>query len=357
MGCLLFASSVQAHDGPHDHAGPGAARMAATANSFLKSLTPEQRERTIFPMDSSATVSQERSFWQYIPSDDIPGRYGHPRRGLTLKEMTPHQKHLASALLSAGLTQQGYIKATTIMSLEDVLRIIENDTKSRRDPEKYHFSIFGEPSADGTWAYRIEGHHVSLHFTVVKGRAVGAPTFFGSNPAEVRTGPRAGLRILGAEEDKARALLDSLTPAQRKTAIVAETAYPDILTTNDRQAALKGQPSGLEASQMNPAQRKLLHALITEYIDNVSDEMAEKRRKQLAAAGVRISFAWAGPVQRGAKHYYRVQAPAFLIEYDNTQNEGNHVHAVWRDFQGDWGRDLLQEHYKSASASHGHDHK
>ncbi len=337
----LTVSLLSAHD--------AAPRMAATARTFLASLTPEQKARVVFPFEG-----EERFFWHYIPTDDIPKTYNRPRRGLTLAEMTPAQKHLAEALLSAGLSQQGYIKASTIMSLEDILRVIEKDTKGRRDPEKYHFSIFGEPSDNGTWAYRIEGHHVSVHFTVVKGKAVGNPTFFGSNPAEVREGPRAGLRVLGAEEDKARALLNALTPEQLKVAIVAGEAYRDILTERSRKAALQGQPSGLPATKMTPAQRKLLSALIDEYIDNVPDELAEQRRARLKAAGSQIHFAWAGVVEKGGPHYYRVQAPGFLIEYDNTQNNANHIHSVWRDFEGDFGLDLLQEHYSTAPAGHGH---
>lgn len=326
--------------------------MAATAKTFLASLTPEQKQRCVFPLKD-----ESRMFWHYIPSDDIPKRYGHPRAGLTLKEMSSHQKHLASALLSAGLSQQGYIKTSTIMSLEDVLRILENDTKGRRDPERYHFSIFGEPSDGGTWAYRVEGHHVSLHFTVVKGHAVGAPTFLGSNPAEVRTGPLTGLRALGAEEDKGRAVMESLTPEQRKAALVSEKAYPDILTEQHRKAALQGQPSGLHASRMTPAQRKLLETLLLEYAENVSGEMAAHRREQIRKAGANLFFAWAGTVEKGGPHYYRVQAPLFLVEYDNTQNGANHIHSVWRDFDGDFALDLLKQHYSSAPASHGHDRK
>lgn len=339
----LLAAPATAH--PH-HARP---RMVQTAKQFIASLTPEQREQTLFRFDD-----EERFFWQYIPTDDIPGRYGRPRKGLMLREMTPAQKHLAAALLSAGLSQQGYIKATTIMSLEDVLRVIEKDMKGRRDPEKYHFSIFGEPADEGAWGYRIEGHHVSLHFTVVKGRAVGNPTFLGSNPAEVRTGPHAGLRVLAAEEDHARALLAALTPEQRKAAIVSEKAPADILTAADRQAALKGQPSGLKAAAMNAEQLKLLETLITEYIDNLPAELAGQRQERLKAAGRELWFAWAGSVERGGPHYYRVQGPTFLIEYDNTQNQANHIHTVWRDFNGDWGVDLLKEHYATSPAAHGH---
>ena len=341
---LLCALGIPAHDTPS-----ALPRMVFTARNFLASLTPEQRESVVFPFQD-----EERFFWHYIPSADIPGRYGRPRKGLTLKEMSSHQKALAAALLSAGLSQQGYIKATTIMSLEDILRIMENDTKGRRDPERYHFSVFGEPSETGPWAYRIEGHHVSLHFTVAKGRVVGNPTFFGSNPAEVREGPRKGLRILGAEEDKARALLDALSPAQRKTCVVSETAYPDILTERTRKAALEGQPSGLRASEMTSDQRRLLDVLLDEYVDNLPGELAAQRRSRISESGDRIWFAWAGVIERGGPHYYRIQSPTFLVEYDNTQNGANHIHTVWRDFEDDFGVDLLAEHYRTAPPGHGH---
>lgn len=341
---LLCALGCAAHD--TSNVLP---RMVFTARNFLASLTPEQRERTVFAFEN-----EERFFWHYIPSADIPGRYGRPRNGLTLKEMSSPQKALAAALLSAGLSQQGYIKATTIMSLEDILRLMENDTKGRRDPERYHFSIFGEPSEAGPWAYRIEGHHVSLHFTVAKGHVVGNPTFFGSNPGEIREGPRKGLRVLGAEEDKGRALLKALTPEQQKTCIVSPTAYPDILTERTRKAALEGQPSGLPLSKMTPVQRKLLRVLLDEYVDNLPGELAAQRRTRIAEAGEKIWFAWAGVVERGGPHYYRIQSPSFLVEYDNTQNGANHIHTVWRDFEDDFGVDLLAEHYRTAPAAHGH---
>lgn len=343
---LLLPCLMTAHPG---HSGP---RMAESANRFLQSLSAEQRAKAQFPMEGD-----ERQFFHYIPSDDFPRSLKRPRLGLTLREMTPQQKHLASALLSAGLSQQGYIKAATIMSLEEVLRVLEGDSGERRNPEKYHFSIFGEPSDKGVWGYRIEGHHVSLHFTVIGDRATGNPTFFGSNPAEVRSGPLQGLRVLAGEEDKARALLESMTLEQKKVAIVDQKAYRDILTAASRRAAIDGKPSGLHASKMTPAQRRLLDALIAEYIDNLPDELAEQRRTRLKESKGQIWFAWAGVEQRGGPHYYRVQTPLFLIEYDNTQNRANHVHSVWRDFQGDWGEDLLKKHYETSPTAHGHESK
>ena len=335
---LLLAVLLQAHDGQDTiH------RMVQTANNFLASLDAAQKQKVLFSFEDD-----ERKFWHYIPSVDVMKKSPEKKMGLPLIEMTPAQKDLAAALMSAGLSSQGYIKATTIMSLEDVLRIIEGDSGDRRNPEKYFFSIFGDPSEKGTWSYRIQGHHVSLHFTVANGHVTGNPQFYGSNPAEVRTGPRTGLRVLGAEEDRARDLLNALTTDQKKVAIVTGTAYPDILTTTQRKAALEGQPSGLSASKMNPAQRKLLDALLDEYVNNLPEPMCSQRRDRIKQAGSNIFFAWAGVTEKGGPHYYRVQAPGFLIEYDNTQNNANHIHSVWRDFNGDFGDDILEQHYKES---------
>lgn len=258
--------------------------------------------------------------------------------------MTPHQAHLAYALLAAGLSQTGYLKATTIMSLEEVLRILESDSGERRNPGKYHFTVFGRPG-DARWGYRVEGHHVSLNITVVDGRVTGSPNFFGANPAEVRHGPHKGLRVLGREEDLARELLLSLDAAQRRQAVVSEKAYPDILTGNARKAALEGQPSGLSAAKFTPRQREMLEAVVREYAENLPEAVAAARLELLRKAGANLHFAWAGTAERGGPHYYRVQSPDFLIEYDNTQNRANHIHSVWREFQGDFGLDVLKEHY------------
>jgi len=310
--------------------------MSDAARAFLNSLTPEQRAKAEFQFDDS-----ERMNWFYTPV---------PRKGLPIKEMTPSQQKLAFALLSAGLSQRGYIKAVSIMSLEEVLRILEHGTGPVRDPDLYFFSIFGEPSETGTWGYRVEGHHVSQNFTVVKGRVIGTPSFFGANPAEVREGPRKGLRVLAREEDLARDLLQSLDPSQMNTALVDKTAYKEILTTNSRQAALKGQPSGLPAASMTTAQKQKLQTLLDEYAQNAPEALAQDREEEIKKAGDRLYFAWAGGVNPGDPHYYRIQAPEFLIEYDDTQDNANHIHSVWRDFNGDFGRDLLKEHYQ---ASHG----
>jgi hypothetical protein len=317
--------------------------MADAANSFLASLSDEQRAQATFAFDD-----EERFFFHFIPAEDVAKRYGRPRKGAGFMNMTAPQRHLAHALISAGLSQQGAIKASTIMSLDDVLRIQEKDTTGRRNSDKYFISIFGTPSATGRWGYRVEGHHLSLHFTVDNGKVAYSPTFFGSNPAEVREGPRKGLRALAEEEDLGREFAMSLTPEQRKTALVSEKAYDDILTSADRVAALKGQPNGLATAKLNAAQKEKLKALVEAYADNFPPELAQERKARFAKAANNLYFAWAGVVDKGGPHYYRVAGPDFLIEYDCTQNGANHIHAIWRDLTNDWGQDMLKAHYKAS---------
>ena len=313
---------------------PSSDVMADAARNLLASLTTEQAAKAVIPFNDD-----ERMNWHFIP---------RARKGLPLREMTPPQKHLAHALLSAGLSQQGYIKATTIMSLEDILRVMENDSGDRRNPEGYYFTVFGEPSEKGVWGYRVEGHHLALNFTVVNGKVQGSPNFLGANPAEVRRGPRKGLRPLAREEDLARDLLTALDGSQKAVAIVDKTAYKDILTAASRKAALEGQPNGLSAAKMNAKQRQMLEAVMAEYARNMPEQIAEHRMNQIKKAGTNLFFAWAGVENKGGPHYYRVQAPTFLIEFDNTQNDANHIHSVWRDYQGDFGLDLLKQHYDTS---------
>jgi len=309
--------------------------MSECANRFLAALDDNQRGKASFPFDAD-----ERMNWHFIPRE---------RKGLPLREMTPYQKHLASGLLAAGLSQMGYIKAVTIMSLEDVLKIMENDSGERRNPEKYYFSLFGTPSDSGTWGYRVEGHHLSQNYTVANGDVIDGPSFFGCNPAEIRQGSRKGLRTLAREDDLGIELIHLLDEQQQKVAIVEPTAYKDILTTASRKAALTGQPSGLSAAKLNGKQFDALMALMEEYARNVPDELAERRMAQINKAARNIFFAWSGGINSRDPRYYRVQTPSFLIEFDDTQDNANHIHSVWRDFGGDFGEDLLQQHY---AASH-----
>jgi len=333
--------------------------MQAAATKFVASLTPEQRQKASFAFDS-----EERMRWHFIPTGTAQGRW--PRYGLLIKEMSEPQRKLAHDLLKASLSQRGYLTASSIMDLETVLGALEAAQRAAapprgagappappiivRDSEGYFFSVFGTPSAKDTWGWRVEGHHVSLHFTIVNGTLLASsPTFFGSNPAEVREGPKKGLRILAAEEDAARELVTSLDAAQREKAIVDKTAPNDMLTMAN--VDIKPlSPAGLTADAMTAGQREQLMKLVDVYIGFMPADVAAERLARVKKAGVeKIGFVWAGPIERGQKHYYRVQGPTFLIEYDNTQNDGNHIHSVWRDFNGDFGRDLLREHLKTVA--------
>jgi hypothetical protein len=346
---LAAALGCAAAAGPMVAAERSSAAMAGAATKLLKSLTPPQTEQATFPF-----ASDERLHWHFIPTETFP------RNGLLLRDMSPGQRRLAHDLLKAGLSQRGYLTVSSIMDLETVLKALEasqraagpqppRGTPLERDPEKYFFSFFGTPSDKQTWGWRVEGHHVSLHFTVVNGTLVASsPSFFGSNPAEVREGPKRGLRILGAEEDAARALLESLDAAQRATAIITATAPGDMVTMAKVDIAPLS-PAGVEAAAMTPPQRQLLMQLIDVYTGKMAADIADDRLARVRKAGVeKITFAWAGETERGRKHYYRIQGPTFLVEYDNTQNDANHIHSVWRDFNGDFGRDLLREHLKSS---------
>ena len=308
--------------------------MAAAANKLLDSLSADQKAKAVFEWKN-----EERFNWHFIPK---------ARQGLTLKDMSADQRKLALALVRSAMSDHGYRKTTNIMSLEMILRELEGPRGAMvRDPELYYFSIFGKPDPKGTWGWRVEGHHLSANFTIVKGEMFSStPTFLGTNPAEVRQGPRKGLRVLAAEEDLARALLASFDETQRQSAVIDETAPKDILTFNKRKVTPL-DPAGLPASRMTRAQKEQLRELVKTYIGNVRSEMAAIDLQRIEKAGWdKLVFAWAGPAEKGQGHYYRVQGPTFLLEYDNTQNNANHVHSVWRDFDHDFGEDLLRKHYE-----------
>jgi TonB family protein len=313
-----------------------AAAMADAADKFLASLTPEQKAKATLDF-----ADVNRRDWTFVPRD---------RKGVPLKDLDENQRRLAIEFMKTGLGASGYQKATTIISLEPILAQLEGPSRRfPRDPELYYFSIFGTPSAKAPWGWRVEGHHISLHFTIVKGEMLSnTPLAFGANPAEVREGERKGLRALAGEEDKGRDLILALDEKQRAVAIFDQKAPSDILTL----AKLKADPlnpEGVPASQMNKQQQALLEKLIDEYLARMPQDVAAERSKKMREAGIdKIHFAWAGGTNKGDPHYYRVQSPTFLIEYDNTQNNANHIHTVWRDFNGDFGEDLLREHYKTA---------
>ncbi len=326
---------------PSLRAHPAAEEMAAAANKFLATLKPEQKAKAHY----ADLKAEARHQWHFIPTEMVS--FG--RKGLPLKEMSADQRALAMKLLSTGVSEAGYAKVTSIMSLEAVLKQFEKNPKVDRNSDLYFVSIYGKPEAKGTWAWRYEGHHLSLSFTVVDGEIFAVtPTFMGTNPAEVRQGPKKGLRVLGEEEDLARELVKSLNADQRTLAIYDKVAPKDVITGADR-VAKPLKPEGLSFGKLTDAQKKLLKRIVAEYAGRARPDLAKLELAKIEKAGWdSVHFAWAGGLEKGDGHYYRVQGTGFLLEYDNTQNDANHVHAVWRDFQNDFGGDILKKHYDQA---------
>jgi hypothetical protein len=342
--------------------------MRSAADALLSNLNHEQLARAVFPFEDE----NERRDWDFIPK--------YRPRGLPLREMTDRQQVLAQQLVASALSLPGYAQAVSIMSFENVLREMNKDrmglvASEVRHSGKYQFSFFGEPHAEQTWAWRMVGHHVALNFTIVDGRYVApTPLLFGAEPAEFGV-----FKPLKDDEDRGFLLLDSLDTAQRQSAIIHDVAPPDFVTRvvrklgdeelpgdhelgfdhyvisdHDRQMLkwIRRQARGLAGGAMHADQLSRFRDVIVGYIDRLPEEVARIHLQRLEQAGLeQFTFAWAGQPARGKPHYYRVQGPSFLVEFENAQmgggqpGEGNHIHTVWRDPDNDFGDDLLMQHY------------
>lgn len=311
--------------------------MSEAAANFLAALSADQQRRAGYLFKD-----EERRNFHFFPI---------PRRGIPFKELNAAQLALAHALLSTGLSPRGYAKATTVMSLGQILR--DTDPKNPnpyRDSDQYYVTIFGKPDPKGTWGWRIEGFHLSLNFTVVGGKSLaGAPSFFGAHPAVVKDGPRKGLEVLRLEEDLGRQLAKSFDREQRIAALFDLPKFEDtvggLLTGNARK--IEGlKPRGLPVSRMDPRQKEILAALLREHAGRLRGELAEADLAKIARAGIEnVHFSWSGGMEAGQPHHYMIHGPTFLVELDNTQDEANHVHTIWRDLENDFGEDLLRRHY------------
>ena len=310
--------------------------MAAAATAWLHSLDSAQRAQAVFAVGDS-----ERENWNYVPV---------ARKGVKLGDMTAAQQALARQLLAAGLSQRGQLQLEAIITLENVLFAMSG--AAHRDARLYFFTVFGAPGSTAPWGWRVEGHHLSINFTLADGRISATPLFFGANPAEVRIDhAQKGRRALAGEEDLGRALMRSFDADQRKTAMISDRAPEEIITDNSREVK-PSTPAGLAYARMTPVQQAMLRDLVDVYAGRLRQEVARSAIEQMAAGGwATIHFAWAGGMAPGEGHYYRIQGPTFLIEYDNTQNQANHIHTAWRDFAGDFGRDLLSEHHRREHAA------
>jgi len=306
------------------------------AIDFLNSLSQEQREKTQLPFDDIT-----RKEWHFLPGAMWP------RAGIQLFELNENQKVLLFNLLKSDLSETGYNKTMKIMDLENVLAEISGDSDFR-DAEKYSIAFYGNPEKDKKWSWSFEGHHVSLNFTIVDDKISIAPRFMGANPAIIKEGEREGEKTLEKEEGLGFILINSLSEEQTQKAIFQKESFFDIVTSNAIEVAPL-EKVGIEMSELNTKQQSILLDLLNEYLSTMPTELAEKRMARLKAEELNaITFGWAGSTQLGKPHYYRIQGKTFLVELDNTQSNANHIHLVWRDFNGDFGRDLIAEHYKNS---------
>lgn len=355
-------------------------RMGEAAQNFLAGLSTDQRATAQLDFADS----EERTTWHYTPV---------PRKGLPFTQMDRTQQRLAQALVATGLSRTGYVTASTIMGIETTLDFIEGWKRpdGGRDSRLYYLSIFGTPDNTGAWGWRFEGHHISLNYTIVNGQIVApTPTFFGSNPAEAPLADNYSLRPLAAVEDLGRELVHAFSDEQMAEVLLHPVAPLDIVSLNrpylkegmlpaftaglDEGVAVNYEfpaldalvkrgipmdametvrvgstPKGLSTAKMNGDQKELLQALIGAYLNKMPAELAEIELKQLEARGLEhLHFAWAGGLERRQGHYYRIQGPRFLVEYDNTQNDANHIHSVWRDPEDDFGAQILANHYATS---------
>lgn len=320
IGLLAVAVAIVAKEKPR--------ATFELANDFLGSLTPELRAKA-----TKGFSDDYRTLWRFVPAK---------REGVELGALDATQAGKAAALLRGCLSDAGYKKAETIRGLEDVLYEMEHQNKGR-DKKYYLFTFFGTPGASGQWGWRYEGHHVSLNFTYRGSELISStPQFFGANPAEVRSGPQKGTRALAAEMDGGFSLLKSLTAEQKAIAVIPGAAPHEIVTSNARKVAIQ-KDEGLPWSKMSAAQQALFRKLVEIYLSALGE--SERKQRLSRVEYTTLVFAWMGATEPGMGHYYRIQGSKFLIEYDNTQNDANHIHAVWRDYDRDFGADLLAEHY------------
>lgn len=313
--------------------------MREAASAFIASLDAGGRAKAVLPFDADA-----REDFRFTPRD---------RGGLAMKEMTSGQAEASKKLLAAVLSEKGMLKTSRILLLEGVLAELEK-RPDFRDAGKYHVTIFGDPSKPGPWGWKFEGHHVSLNYTVAEDGCFSVtPSFLGANPAEVREGKHKGLRVLAEEEDLARALVVSLLESGSHEVVFSPEAPAEILTAEDRKVRAL-EPVGIEVARMSPVQKDGLMELVAEYANRHHKDLADAEMEKIRGAGVeKIRFGWAGGIKPGEAWYYRIQGPGFLIEAANTQNRANHIHATWRGVGGDFGRDILAEHYRQHAKDKG----
>jgi hypothetical protein len=311
-----------------------AGKMAVAAEKFLGALDAEQKTKATFPFDD-----KERLNWHFVPLQDKDKK--STRKGLPLESMTAEQKKAALEIVRAGTSMEGYTKATTIMSLEAILADLEKGGAMVRKPDWYFFTVFGTPSKNGKWGWRVEGHHLSLNFTMDKGEVVSAtPAFFGANPAVVKDGDKKGLQTLPEAEEPVRDLFKSLDDEQKKV-VVQGKSFPE--TAAKTTAPKVADPIGLAGAKMNDKQKQILQKIVDGYANRMPADVAAVQLAEVKQSGIdKVYFALAGTPEAGKPYTYRIQGPTFVIEFlneqaDSAKNLANHIHSSWRTIKGDFG--------------------
>ncbi len=312
----------------------------SSALTVVNSLDSIQRAKAVFPFDDMS-----RYDWNYLPPSLIP------RKGVCLKDLDSIQKSNVYALLKSFLSDKGFLRTQDIMNNEYYLKALEPDM-IHRIPENHFITFYGTPAKDSVWGWKFSGHHIALNYTIVNNQLALTPIFFGVYPAEIKAGQNKGRRIIKEEEDIGFELINMLASEQKATAIFQSKSFSDIVTTNAIQVGPL-TPVGIVAKDLTTQQKNILNKLIVSHLSSMPTKIAEMRMKRIVSEDFnQIRFGWAGSLIKGVPHYYRIQGKTFLIEFDNTTHNANHIHIVWRDFNGDFGVDLLNEHYKKSKHHH-----
>lgn len=328
------------------------ADLTTAANHFIRSLTPAQKGATIFPFEGEG-----RTAWTNLPVGMAP------RKGIRYGELSEESRVRFHQVLSTLLSSRGYLKTTSIMQLDDILNTIYQTAFERKEIneevlgqirdlewgyESYFIAFWNEPAQKHPWGLKFEGHHISVNLTVTGDRVSVTPLFLGTDPAEVKTTKHAGIRVLGKEEDYGMRLINALSPAQQKIATISAAVPKDIITNPNGPKRID-EYQGIGAGEMTAKQQMLLVRLIEEYAHNMEHETAHAAMEKVLKSGIeKIYFGWIGSMERYKPHYYIINGPDFMIEYDNVgfQQNGNHIHSIWRDKGDDFGEDLLKAHYE-----------
>jgi hypothetical protein len=329
--------------------------ISAAADALIQKLSPEQRQQALMTFSEP-----DRTNWRYVPDWSLQASGQPPRRGTRIGGFTPDQKTALQGLLQASLSDRGYLKADAIITTDDLLRELMIAKVERHAPEvdgmtlgqarqfgseNYWFSLFREEHSNRIWGWRLEGHHLSINFTLANGLVFGTPEFLGVEPATVPSGPNAGFQLLAAERSLGRALIHSLTPEQRRLAKLPEKILNDVISGPRGEGRLK-RYRGIPASRLAPDQRRLLRQLIEQYAGNLRGDVAGEELADMDRDGFeKIYFAWDGSSDEGQPLYYVIHGPTLAIEFDNTSADPNHIHTVWHG-RDDFGADMLRQHYE-----------